>query len=329
MVCGTQQQRGRQSHDSTAAQHTSVYLHTQAGSGRQPSDAAQHVAAVTLTVALCSLASPMQVRGSQVEAAALAVAGAVENNRCPMTNITWVIDGKSLQQQFKFKTAVLNDFEAVGYGIPVLDAKDMVVLNDVPMVPQAPKVVMGPGACSRRRSWLCVGQHHFHGLCGGQQMSVCVFAGQGVCEHGCLPERFLRVLLCDTSCVQALGWALHSCSGTLACRLTRCGGVAQQWPQQQRRGAAQRQQQQQHRKALRNRHVCYVLKSHAEVVLCSCLQVVPGEGAHATFAPRGWRQMALTAYVTARMGHCEIEEVACGRGLELIHDFLLSDPTTK
>jgi glucokinase len=87
----------------------------------------------------------LQVRGSQVEAAALAVAGAVENNRCPMTNITWVIDGKQLQQQFKFKTAVLNDFEAVGYGIPALEPKDLVALNDVPPLPMAPMVVMGPG----------------------------------------------------------------------------------------------------------------------------------------------------------------------------------------
>lgn len=83
------------------------------------------------------------VRGSKVNAAAMAVAGAVENNRCPMTNITWVIDGKVLQQQFGFKTAVLNDFEAVGYGVPALQAEDLVSLNDVPMVPEAPKVVMG------------------------------------------------------------------------------------------------------------------------------------------------------------------------------------------
>lgn len=64
-----------------------------------------------------------------------------------MTNITWVIDGKQLQQQFNFKTAVLNDFEAVGYGIPALAAKDLVALNDVPIQPKAPKVVMGPGRC--------------------------------------------------------------------------------------------------------------------------------------------------------------------------------------
>lgn len=78
-------------------------------------------------------------------------------------------------------------------------------------------------------------------------------------------------------------------------------------------------------------HSCHVYTNHHH----SChvhghtLQVVPGEGAHATFAPRGWRQMALTAYVTARLGHCEIEEVACGRGLELIYEFLVSDPNTK
>eukprot|EP00878_Enallax_costatus_P025371 GHUV01027142.1.p1 GENE.GHUV01027142.1~~GHUV01027142.1.p1 ORF type:complete len:185 (+),score=23.38 GHUV01027142.1:239-793(+) len=61
----------------------------------------------------------------------------------------------------------------------------------------------------------------------------------------------------------------------------------------------------------------------------AAVQVIPGEGAHATFAPRGWRQMALTAWVTANIGHCEIEEVACGRGLELIYEFLLTDPTLR
>ncbi|KAF8057125.1 glk [Scenedesmus sp. PABB004] len=161
-----------------------------------------------------------EVRGAGVQAAALAVAGAVENNRCPMTNTSWVIDGRQLGAQFKFRTAVLNDFEAVGYGIPALAPSDLVPLNDVPMVPTAPKVVMGPGT----------------GLGAAQ-----LFWDSGVQGY----------------------------------------------------------------------------------------KVVPGEGAHATFAPRGWRQMALTAYVTARLGHCEIEEVACGRGLELIYEFLLSDPTFR
>jgi glucokinase len=87
--------------------------------------------------------SEVRSSAASVQAAALAVAGAVENNRCPMTNISWVIDGKQLQQQFKFRVAVLNDFEAVGYGIPALESSDLVALNDVPQVPEAPKVVMG------------------------------------------------------------------------------------------------------------------------------------------------------------------------------------------
>ena len=38
-----------------------------------------------------------------IKAAALAVAGAVNDNRCRMTNIDWVIDGKSLEQNLGFK----------------------------------------------------------------------------------------------------------------------------------------------------------------------------------------------------------------------------------
>ncbi len=83
-------------------------------------------------------------------------------------------------------------------------------------------------------------------------------------------------------------------------------------------------------------------------------RVWPGEGSHATFAPRGWKQQALAAYVTEKHNHCEIEQVsattfsvpkcfvllsllplghyfsillqvACGSGLELIYEFLLTD----
>ncbi|KAF6250891.1 glucokinase [Scenedesmus sp. NREL 46B-D3] len=194
-----------------SAQQTEVYSETYPTS-----------AFVTFEDCLQAFLDESEVRSSAaaIKAAALAVAGAVENNRCPMTNISWVIDGKQLQQRFNFQVAVLNDFEAVGYGIPALGAGDLVPLTDAPMAPEAPKVVMGPGT----------------GLGAAQ-----LFWDSGIQGY----------------------------------------------------------------------------------------TVVPGEGAHATFAPRGWRQMALTAYVTARVGHCEIEEVACGRGLELIYEFLLSDPTFR
>lgn len=36
-----------------------------------------------------------------------------------------------------------------------------------------------------------------------------------------------------------------------------------------------------------------------------------GEGSHATFAPRGWKQQALAAYAAAKLGgHVEIEQVS-------------------
>lgn len=106
-----------------------------------------HASHLLRTVCACLQAfldeSEVRSSAAAIKAAALAVAGAVENNRCPMTNISWVIDGKQLQQRFNFQVAVLNDFEAVGYGIPALGAGDLVPLTDAPMSPEAPKVVMG------------------------------------------------------------------------------------------------------------------------------------------------------------------------------------------
>lgn len=149
--------------------------------------------------------------------AAIAVAGAVKDNRCKMTNISWEVDGLALQAAHGFKVAVLNDFEAVGYGIPTLDDQSLVALNPgaEPVRPEGPKVVMGPG------------------------------------------------------------------TGLGAAQLIWQGGAG--------------------------------------------YRVIPGEGSHATFAPRGWKQSALATFVTQKLGHCEIEQVACGSGLELIYSFLLSD----
>jgi glucokinase len=153
----------------------------------------------------------------KVEAAALAVAGAVENNRCPMTNITWVIDGRQLQQQFGFTTAVLNDFEAVGYGIPALDPKDLVVLNDAPVTPRAPKVVMGPGARACACCCCCAGAR-----------AGCVAAGTGqppqsgarVAEHAARAHARSRCW-CVCAAAQARASALRSWCGTPATTHTR------------------------------------------------------------------------------------------------------------
>lgn len=156
------------------------------------------------------------VRSNPPAAAALACAGPVEDNRCSMTNLSWVVDAKSLSNKYKMKYAVLNDFEAVGYGVPALEAEDMYAFNVAPVKAKAPKVVMGPG------------------------------------------------------------------TGLGAATLTWDEGL-------------------------------------------NAYRVWPGEGGHATFAPRGWKQIALANYVTQKFGFCELEHLACGSGLELIYEFLLSD----
>ena len=39
-------------------------------------------------------------------------------------------------------------------------------------------------------------------------------------------------------------------------------------------------------------------------------RVWPSEGAHASFAPRGWKQRALQTYVERQLGYCEVEHVS-------------------
>lgn len=50
--------------------------------------------------------------------------------------------------------------------------------------------------------------------------------------------------------------------------------------------------------------------------------VVPSEGSHADFAPRGETQRALLAFCEETLGECEIEQVCCGSGIVRIYEFL-------
>lgn len=161
-----------------------------------------------------------ELAGGRPAAAAFAVAGPVKDRRCEMTNLGWVIDAADVESQFGIRSTVLNDFEAVGYGVPELGPEDLLVLHDVPADPKGPKAVLGPG--------------------------------------------------------------------------TGLGQAQLFWDDR--------------------------LESY---------RVQPSEGAHATFAPRGWKQRALQAHVEKERGHCSVERVACGSGLVRIYDFLRSDEPSQ
>lgn len=162
---------------------------------------------------LDELTKEPEVQGNYPSSACFAIAGPVQNGVGSMTNLGWVIDGPDIEKEFGWRVAVINDFEALGYGVPVLDPEDVLVLNDVPAEDKAPIAVLGAGT----------------GLGQAQLMY-----DEGRQEY----------------------------------------------------------------------------------------KVWPSEGSHSDFAPRGEKQVALMKWVAEGLGYCEVEHVACGKGLERIYTFL-------
>lgn len=79
--------------------------------------------------------------------ACLAVAGAVVNAKARFVNLGWCLDARALEKEFNIASvALMNDFEAQGYGVLTLDAsKDCEVLQDAPVKPRAPIAILGAG----------------------------------------------------------------------------------------------------------------------------------------------------------------------------------------
>ena len=78
-------------------------------------------------------------------AAAFACAGPVKDNSCRFTNITWVVDKNEVERDFQIPCRVLNDFEAIGYGVTQLSDDQILKVHDVPRDPRGPISVLGPG----------------------------------------------------------------------------------------------------------------------------------------------------------------------------------------
>jgi len=66
------------------------------------------------------------------QTACFGVAGPVRNGRVEASNLPWTIESKRLANELKLsKTFLINDLEANAWGIPALDPKDLVPLNQV------------------------------------------------------------------------------------------------------------------------------------------------------------------------------------------------------
>lgn len=82
----------------------------------------------------------------KLDRACFAAAGPIVNNAVTLTNLPWRIETESLQRHLRLPTVdLLNDFQAIGYGITALAPTDLHPLqNGMPDL-YAPKALMGAG----------------------------------------------------------------------------------------------------------------------------------------------------------------------------------------
>ncbi len=78
--------------------------------------------------------------------AAFGVAGPVVNNSCKATNLPWRIEGEALQRELGIQCVhLMNDFDAIAWGIDSLGHDDVCILQEAPTVPNAPQAIIGAG----------------------------------------------------------------------------------------------------------------------------------------------------------------------------------------
>jgi glucokinase len=71
-----------------------------------------------------------QVEARHIEAASFGVAGAVTDQIARLTNVPWRVDRASVVDRLGFRrTHVLNDLEALAYGVTVLEADELSILQ--------------------------------------------------------------------------------------------------------------------------------------------------------------------------------------------------------
>lgn len=78
--------------------------------------------------------------------ACFAIAGPIVNNSVKLTNLTWVLDAKSLESELGIAPiSLINDFAAVGYGVLGLGEEDLHTLQSGKPESASPIAVIGAG----------------------------------------------------------------------------------------------------------------------------------------------------------------------------------------
>ncbi len=84
--------------------------------------------------------------GIHVDRASFGVAGPVVAGQAKITNLPWVIDGARLGEALNLTSiTLLNDLEAIAYGVPLLEPDDLHTLNAGTPVAHGTVAVVAPG----------------------------------------------------------------------------------------------------------------------------------------------------------------------------------------
>ena len=82
----------------------------------------------------------------KISAACFALAGPVNGRVVKLTNLPWIVDADALANQFSLqRVELINDFEAIGYGVSVLPDADLLSLQAGVKTTGATRLIVGAG----------------------------------------------------------------------------------------------------------------------------------------------------------------------------------------
>lgn len=100
--------------------------------------------------------------GDAPQSACFGVAGPVQGRQARVTNLPWSVDADEIAARFGMaRVALINDFQAVAYGIEMLGADDLLTLQAGQSAPHAPRAVIGAGT-GLGEGYLTWQDDHYH-----------------------------------------------------------------------------------------------------------------------------------------------------------------------
>ena len=88
----------------------------------------------------------LEETGSRPDRACFGIACPVVGEDCTAPNLPWTVNARALAAEIGIpRTAIINDFVAVGYGIEMLTPADLATLQEGVPEPEGPIALIGPG----------------------------------------------------------------------------------------------------------------------------------------------------------------------------------------